>query len=127
MREVGKIFSFSAAHKLPSHKGLCRRLHGHTYKLEVRVAGEPIGDPERPDFGMVIDFGELKRIVTEEILQFHDHAYLNKYYPNPTAELMVVRIAGCLETMLPNHIVLTMVKLWETETSYAIWKNPESI
>jgi 6-pyruvoyltetrahydropterin/6-carboxytetrahydropterin synthase len=47
MRELGKIFYFSAAHKLPSHKGLCRRLHGHTYKLEVRVAGEPIGDPER--------------------------------------------------------------------------------
>jgi 6-pyruvoyltetrahydropterin/6-carboxytetrahydropterin synthase len=127
MRELGKIFSFSAAHRLPSHKGLCRRLHGHTYKLEVRVSGEPITSQICPDWGMIIDFTELKNIVKEVVLDSHDHVYLNDIYPNPTAEVMVYAIAKAIHEKLPVRVHLKMVKLWETETSYAIWKTTENL
>jgi 6-pyruvoyltetrahydropterin/6-carboxytetrahydropterin synthase len=127
MRELGKIFSFSAAHRLPSHKGLCRGLHGHTYKLEVRISGEPITSPTRPDWGMIMDFTELKNIVKEVVLDSHDHSYLNDIYPNPTAEVMVCAIAEAIHERLPINVHLRMVKLWETETSYAIWKDDQSI
>ena len=125
MRELGKIFYFSAAHKLPSHKGLCRRLHGHTYKLEVRVSGEPITSQTRPDRGMIMDFTDLKNLVKEVVLDFHDHAYLNDIYDNPTAETMVYAIAEAIHDRLPSRVHLRMVKLWETETSYATWKNTD--
>jgi len=122
MREVGKIFSFSAAHKLPHHKGLCKNLHGHEYKLEVRVAGLINKQESSPSRGMIIDFGDLKSIVEEEILMYHDHSYLNDMYTNPTAEIMVQEIAQSIAEKLPSGRKLTMVKLWETENCYAIWR-----
>ena len=59
---VLKEFEFDAAHYLPEYNGKCERLHGHTYKLVVKVEGTP--DKE----GMVIDFIRLKNIVKEEVL-----------------------------------------------------------
>ena len=123
MREIGKIFSFHAAHHLPHHMGLCRKMHGHTYKLEVRIRGE-VFDCGDPDDGMIMDFGELKDRL-KGVIEQHDHELLNNIYPNPTAEIMVSHIAEIIKENLPVYIDLTMVKLWETETSYAIWR-PES-
>lgn len=57
-----------------------RRLHGHTYKLVVKVEGTP--DKE----GMVIDFIRLKNIVKEEVLSKLDHACLNDILKQPSAE-----------------------------------------
>ena len=122
MREIGKIFSFSAAHSLNSHTGLCRSLHGHNYKLEVRVSGPVEMDQSSPSYGMIIDFGDLKSIVRSEVLIFLDHKHLNDSYNNPTAENMVQSIAATLQQELPSGVKLTMIKLWETEDSYAIWK-----
>ena len=68
---VLKEFEFDAAHYLPEYNGKCERLHGHTYKLVVKVEGTP--DKE----GMVIDFIRLKNIVKEEVLSKLDHACLN--------------------------------------------------
>jgi 6-pyruvoyltetrahydropterin/6-carboxytetrahydropterin synthase len=65
---VLKEFEFDAAHYLPEYNGKCERLHGHTYKLVVKVEGTP--DKE----GMVIDFIRLKNIVKEEVLSKLDHA-----------------------------------------------------
>ena len=52
-----KEFDFDAAHYLPAYNGKCEHLHGHTYKLVVKVEGTP--DHE----GMVIDFIKLKKLV----------------------------------------------------------------
>jgi len=127
MREIGKIFSFSAAHKLPSHKGLCQNLHGHNYKLEVRVAGLTNKQESSPSWGMIIDFGDLKSVVRSAVLDFHDHKYLNDIYPNPTAENMVLSIAEAIKEKLPSGRKLTMIKLWETEDSYAIWRESNGV
>ena len=64
---VLKEFEFDAAHYLPSYNGKCEHLHGHTYKLVVKVDGRP--DME----GMVLDFSLLKKIVQTKVLRKLDH------------------------------------------------------
>ena len=69
-----KEFSFEAAHALDGYDGPCREIHGHSYKLFVTVKGEPVADAAEPKYGMVMDFGELKRIVGRLIVDRYDHA-----------------------------------------------------
>ena len=64
---VLKEFEFDAAHYLPSYNGKCEHLHGHTYKLVVKVDGRP--DME----GVVLDFTLLKKIVQTSLLQCRGH------------------------------------------------------
>jgi 6-pyruvoyltetrahydropterin/6-carboxytetrahydropterin synthase len=60
---IGKTFTFDAAHRLQSHDGKCKNLHGHTYQVEVIVGTRPEDGlfKEGPQEGMVLDFGELSR------------------------------------------------------------------
>lgn len=113
---VVKEFVFEAAHFLPGHPGLCKNLHGHSYKLQVGVCG-PIND----ETGMVVDFKDLKILVEKTIIGKMDHAFLNEFeeddFPcgQPTAERM-------LEWMLPQlskYFPVKFLRLWETATSYA--------
>ena len=82
--EIFKAFTFEAAHRLPNlpkeHK--CFRLHGHTFRCEVHVAG-PL-DAQR---GWIIDFSEISDAM-RPILDQLDHTYLNEIegLANPTSE-----------------------------------------
>jgi 6-pyruvoyltetrahydropterin/6-carboxytetrahydropterin synthase len=82
--EVFREFTFEAAHRLPfvpeDHK--CARLHGHSYRVEVRVSG-PIGDRS----GWVVDFADLKA-AWKSLHDTLDHHYLNEIpgLDNPTSE-----------------------------------------
>jgi len=120
--KIGRVFWFEAGHHLPSHEGLCRSAHGHSYKLIVEVKG-PVqpNDVDHPEAGMVMDYGRLKKVVTDLVLDRMDHAYLNDIFPNPTAENMVIYIATILKHQLVPAI-LTKVELWETRNSYAKWE-----
>jgi len=60
---ITKQFTFETAHALYGYDGKCRNIHGHSYKLDVTVIGEPITDMDNVKCGMVIDFGDLKHIV----------------------------------------------------------------
>ena len=71
-----KEFTFEAAHMLEGYDGLCREIHGHSYRLFVTIKGEPQGDAESPKLGMVMDFGLLKRIVNEQIVERLDHSFM---------------------------------------------------
>ena len=122
---VCKTFTFAAGHFLPYHAGLCKNPHGHNYRLEVEVSGiikkEKMADrQEAPDTGMLIDFGEMKRIVANEVLIKHDHKMLNDIYSNPTAEIMVDHIFDWLERVFwdKKKLHLKRVRLWETDTSW---------
>lgn len=106
-----KEFTFDAAHTLTWHGGKCSNLHGHTYRLIVGVTGEKDKD------GIIMDFGDLKRIVKEEILDVHDHSCLNDAFENPTAEIMAEAFLQRLNA-IDNRI--THVELYETPTSSAI-------
>lgn len=128
--ELTKIFSFDTAHRLSFHSGKCKNLHGHTYRLEISISGE------RDSNGLIMDFGDLKRIVNDNIIQILDHAtviyekdsLLLDSFPKSlkhvvlpyesTAENMCVWIYEKLE-----HAGLTckQVSLWETPTSKAIY------
>ncbi len=129
---VVKEFTFDAAHKLPSHPGKCKNLHGHTYRLQVGVKG-----PIDPETGMVVDFATVKEIVESTIVNALDHGYLNEmdrdedYFNdfqkwNPTAELMVAWMVHALINFFNEQwegiVKLALVRLYETPTSYAEWR-----
>ena len=117
---VCKIFTFEAAHSLPEYKGSCHNLHGHSYKLEIEVSGEP--DIEGPDAGMLIDFKKLKNYIQTRVIDVYDHKLLNSDFENPTAENMVLYIASTLSSSIKSFgVELERVRLWETATSYAQW------
>lgn len=138
---VTKMFEFETAHALHNYDGLCRNVHGHTYKLSVTVIGEPINDESSTKLGMVMDFGNLKQIVKPNIVDKFDHSLLlsNKeetaYFENenklfkrihivdfqPTAENMVIHFAEIIKPLLPSNIRLYSIKLHETTNSFAEW------
>jgi 6-pyruvoyltetrahydropterin/6-carboxytetrahydropterin synthase len=112
---IRKQFAFEAAHVLPYHQGKCSRLHGHSYRLDVSVAG-PLTS-EGPATGMVIDFDELARIVRATIIDKLDHSHLNDTIENPTSENIVVWI---WRRLAPQLTGLTELILWETSNACAV-------
>jgi len=71
---ITKEFKFEMAHALPGYDGLCKNIHGHSYEMLVTVAGQPISDVNNPKYGMVMDFGDLKKIVRKIIVEVFDHS-----------------------------------------------------
>ena len=118
-----KVFEFEAAHCLPKYNGLCKKLHGHRWKLEVSV--KTIAD-KLDEQDMIMDFSELKKIVMDWVINKLDHSYINEVLDlrseeQPTAEVMVKSIADHIQPVLPEGIKLYRLKLWETSTSYIEW------
>jgi len=128
MLTITKEFIFHAAHRLFSPTvseaenlilyGNCAKLHGHTYRLQVTLAGKPDAT------GMILHFDELKRIVRGELLDRYDHAYLNdldEYRQSvPTAENMVEHMFATLDKALQSeHYHLQQILLYETPTAWA--------
>lgn len=129
-----KQFTFDMAHALTGYDGKCSNIHGHTYRFYVTVAGSPITDPASPKAGMVIDFGVLKQIVNETVVEPFDHALvLNQSagFDNalntklivlpfqPTTENLLLHFSRLLEGKFPSGVRIVSMKLFETETSCA--------
>jgi 6-pyruvoyltetrahydropterin/6-carboxytetrahydropterin synthase len=118
---VSKEFTFDAAHHLHCYEGKCKNLHGHTYKVVFGISGFV------DEIGLVIDFGDIKKIWKDEIEIYLDHRYLNETLPkmNTTAENMVVWIYEKMKESLNNtsenynDVRVEFVRLFETPTSYA--------
>ncbi|HNX93436.1 MAG TPA: 6-carboxytetrahydropterin synthase [Syntrophomonas sp.] len=139
---VTKIFRFEMAHALWGYDGLCKNIHGHSYVLKVTISGTPSEDPSDRKLGMVIDFGDLKRVVNQHIVDVFDHSLaLSKQAPvdkfddigemfdrrtwfdfQPTAENLVIHFAKILQEQLPASVKLQSVRLYETVNSYAEWQ-----
>ena len=121
MLAVTKIMEFEAAHCLEGHKGKCKNLHGHSYKLEITVGSS---HNDHMVNSMVIDFGDLKEMMKEMVDKYFDHCYINDWFDGlPTAEKMVLWIKDYIQSRLLPRNKLVSVKLWETSTSYAEWRN----
>ncbi len=139
---VTKEFRFEMGHALHHYDGLCKNVHGHSYRLFVTVIGEPITDTTNQKLGMVIDFGDLKRVVNREVVDKFDHALVinesqkdeiqqvegsplfERFYAlpyQPTCENMVADFAERIRKNLPEGIELFSLKMHETATSYAEW------
>ena len=112
--KLRRRFDFEAAHHLPKHPGKCRRPHGHSYRLVVTVER-----PLDPDTGMVMDFSDLKKIVSEQVVSRLDHRDINQLIDNPTAELMAVWIWGALRPHLEG---LDEVELHETRRCSVVYR-----
>ncbi len=143
-----KIFNFESGHALHGYNGKCKNLHGHSYKLYVTIIGKPIDDKNNVKFGMVYDFGDLKKIVNEEIVNPFDHSIiLNKKSPHldlgnslidhghkiiftdyqPTCENMLIDFAEKIKNKLHSTIKLHSLRLFETENSYGEWYAEDNI
>jgi 6-pyruvoyltetrahydropterin/6-carboxytetrahydropterin synthase len=99
-------FRFCAAHRLPFYDGPCSRMHGHEYRLQVVLEGEP-----NPKDGMIRDFEEIRRRTWELALAECDHHTLNDFLENPTAENVILWMWKRLSPQIPG---LKELRLWET-------------
>ena len=66
---ITKQFSFETGHALYGYDGKCKNVHGHSYKLSVTVIGTPITDTTNVKYGMVIDFSDLKKNSSKNIMK----------------------------------------------------------
>lgn len=143
---ITKEFSWSMAHLLAGHEGLCKNLHGHNYKMQIEVTRkmEDVIMSEINSQGMVIDFKDLKQLIIDKIVEPLDHAFM--YWINspdpleheiaeiliknerkvakvnyrPTAEEMAMNFFTTLtEELSILNLELRAVKVWETPTSFA--------
>ena len=73
---ITRRLEFDAGHRIPDHASQCRHLHGHRYALEITLSGEVIETEGSPARGMLIDFGDVKAIAKQHIVDIWDHAFL---------------------------------------------------
>lgn len=133
MTTVTKSVKFDAAHILTNHQGLCKNLHGHTYRVDLSVSQQ---DGDKSD--MVIDFKDLKAVATSVICDRFDHAFVYSTASEgeseiasvvekhgmrtvalpfrSTAENLARYFFGELKPLIPG---LSSVKVWETADSCA--------
>ena len=133
MLTVTKSVKFDAAHVLTNHQGLCKNLHGHTYRVEASVTQAP-GD----ESDMVIDFKDLKSLLAETVCARFDHAFIYNTGSEAereiaevvarhgmrtaavpfrsTAENLARHFFGELKARIPG---LCRVRVWETPDSCA--------
>lgn len=138
-----KRFTFEMAHLLPHYEGLCKNIHGHSYKLDVTISGEPNHEKGSHSEGMIMDFKEFKSIVNQSVIDIVDHSLvLNQQTDEvlinfmqkqnlklflidyrPTTENFLLDFANKIQEQLPNDITLYQLRLQETEGSLAEWHN----
>jgi 6-pyruvoyltetrahydropterin/6-carboxytetrahydropterin synthase len=117
--DIFKIFRIEAAHRLtgvpPTHK--CARLHGHSFRVEVHVAGEVDATT-----GWVMDFADVKAAFAP-IYDRLDHHYLNDIdgLDNPTSERLAQWIWRELKPRLPQ---LARIVVHETCTAGCTYTGP---
>lgn len=111
---------FSSAHQLRGYKGVCEKLHGHNWKVQVYVLAERLNDID-----LAIDFHDLKKL-TEEVIAPLDHGFLNDIFPftekNPSSENIAKWIYDSLKKKIHNdNINLSAVTVWESDTASATY------
>lgn len=107
---------FDAAHYLPEYRGKCENLHGHRFKVVLRVAAEHIGSD-----GMAYDFAEMKRHL-RTVLGTLDHTCLNELpvFSNrpPSSEIIACWLFEQLEPVFAEGAArLDTVEVWESPTA----------
>ena len=136
MTTVTKTVRFDAAHVLTNHQGLCKNLHGHTYRVDVSVA-----QPDDDARDMVIDYKDLKRIANEVVCARFDHAFIYSTASTGEREIAaVVEKNGMRTVAIPFRSTaenlaklffgesrarvpgLVAVKVWETADSAAEYR-----
>ena len=136
---ITKQFKMEMAHALHGYDGLCKNIHGHSYKLWVTLRGAVKDEAGHKKDGMVLDFSLLKQMVKPLIIDKFDHSLvLNANSPHanidlsafekvfylpyqPTSENLVNDFANIIKKQLPQNIELYKLVLSETANSFAEW------
>ncbi len=138
---VTKKFTFDMAHAFYGYDGPCKNIHGHTYFLSVTIIGKIIDENNHPKNGMVIDFTDFKKIVTDSVINVFDHSLvlnLNSPHSNlkdlnanfeklnyvpyqPSCENLLIDFLNRISLKLPANVWVNNIKLEETPTSFAEW------
>ena len=143
MITITKIFHYEMAHALHRYDGACANIHGHSYRLEVTISGPIITDPKNPKCGMIMDFGDLKRVVQTTVLDLFDHALVLNSAVNvethcnaslrttfgniifvdyqPTNENLLIDFSARIQSALPAGVTLVKLRMYETQSSFAEW------
>ena len=139
MIRITKAFKFEMAHALYGYDGLCKNIHGHSYRLWVTIRGKIKNEKGHKKDGMVMDFDVMKKIIKPKIIEKYDHSLvLNVNSPHaeidlsafekvfylpfqPTSENLVNDFAKLIKSNLPENVELLKVVLSETATSFAEW------
>ena len=140
---VTRRLEFDAGHRLPNHASQCRNIHGHRYAIEITLSANVIHQDGAADDGMVMDFGEIKTIAQEKLVNLWDHAFLvwsgDKIMRDflamipghktvllddvPTAENLAAAAYKILEhayrDRYARELTLTRVRLYETPNCWA--------
>jgi 6-pyruvoyltetrahydropterin/6-carboxytetrahydropterin synthase len=126
MYEISVEKHNDAAHYLRDYKGKCENLHGHRYRIVVKVSAEKLNE-----IGLAYDFTDLKKHLGE-ILERYDHTCLNDVKPfdkiNPSAENLAATIYKELKKKLPfddaqgKGVKLTSVAAYETPEQGVVYK-----
>lgn len=142
---ITKTIEIDMGHRVPNHKSKCRNLHGHRYKIEVGVDDKVIDEEGVSNEGMVIDYGDLKNIMIDELERKYDHGFmmfsgdsLYKWFLDikdaqdlkiifvsfvPTAENLAKFWYQSFQFLLKEvGIKIKYVKVWETPTSTALYE-----
>ncbi len=117
---VSKELIFDAAHFITDHPGKCVNLHGGRYTLNVKIKGRI-----DPLTGFVVDYGYLKKIVKERVIESLDHQNLNYVCSDlgwrSSTELLNIFIWERLIDYLPGLVEL---QTYETTQSYCVYVGP---
>ncbi len=127
MFEVSVQDTFASGHALREYRGKCENVHGHNYRVEVKIQG-----PELNKIGLLVDFKEVKQLIGK-VVDYLDHRFINDLPPfdvlNPSAENIAKyfydQIHGGLQQ--ENAVEVSEVKLWETDVTYASYRPPQVI
>lgn len=96
---ITRRLEFDSGHRIPNHDGQCKHLHGHRYAIEVTLTGEVADHPGKADDGMVLDFGDIKLLTNQYVVEPWDHAFL-----------VAKEDAGLVDFLnsIPNHKTVVM-------------------
>lgn len=119
MFELEKEFNFEGGHTLKHHDGKCSYPHGHSYKLVIKMRGDQLIS-NGPKKNMLIDFGDISKVVKPMIEQYFDHHWINDTLntDSPSAEFIAKWIFDYLQPHFPSLYAITVQ---ETETSKATY------
>ena len=123
MFEVTVEQTFAAGHALRNYKGKCENVHGHNFKVQVRIEG-----PSLDETGMLVDFIDVKNVM-RKVIDRLDHQFLNEVPPfdekNPSAENIAEyfyrQMTGRLKDT-PVPVRISEVKIWETDIQSATYR-----
>ena len=116
MYEISVEQDFDAAHFLRGYQGKCEAVHGHRFRVVVKVRSSAVND-----IGIAYDFVELKEHL-RDILSRFDHTSLNDVPPfdkiNPSSENIAVTIYNELQPKLAGApVTISCVEAWESPQS----------